>query len=87
MIKLGGKTNRSVIHKVINSVWKKKELPEEWKEAIIVSVYNKGDKTDCNNCRGFSFWRTKYSVLSNILLSRLTPHAEKDHQCGFRCNR
>jgi len=29
-------------------------------------------------------------VLSNILLSRLTPYAEEvigDHQCGFRCNR
>jgi len=52
MIKLGGKTNRSVIHKVINSIWKKKELPEEWKTAIIVPACNKGDKTDCNNCRG-----------------------------------
>jgi hypothetical protein len=30
LIKLGGKTNRSVIHKVVNSIWKRKELPEEW---------------------------------------------------------
>jgi len=31
-----------------------------------------------------------YKVLSNILLSRLTPCAEeviRDHQCGFRRNR
>ena len=31
-----------------------------------------------------------YTVLSNILLSRLTPYAEEiagDHQCGFRRNR
>ena len=29
-------------------------------------------------------------MLSNILLSRLTPYAEEiigDHQCGFQCNR
>ena len=33
---------------------------------------------------------TTYKVLSNILLSRLIPYAEKvigDHQCGFRRNR
>jgi len=33
---------------------------------------------------------TTYKILSTILLSRLTPYAEKitgDHQCGFRCNR
>jgi len=31
-----------------------------------------------------------YKILSNILLSRLTPYAKKiigDHQCGFRRNR
>ena len=33
---------------------------------------------------------TTYKILSNILLSRLTPYAEEiigDHQCGFRRNR
>jgi hypothetical protein len=33
---------------------------------------------------------TTYKILSNILLSRLTPYAEEiigEHQCGFRHNR
>ena len=33
---------------------------------------------------------TTYKILSNILLSRLTPYAKEiigDHQCGFRRNR
>jgi len=33
---------------------------------------------------------TLYKILSNILLSRLTPYAEEiigDHQCGFQHNR
>ena len=70
---------------LIISIWKKEDLPEEWKESIIVSVYKKGDKTDCTNYRGISILPT-YKILSNILLSRLTPHAEEitgDHQCGF----
>ena len=35
----------SVIHKLTSSVWNKEELPEEWKESIIVPIYKKGDKT------------------------------------------
>ena len=51
---------------------------------------NKGDKTDCSNCKGISLLPTTYTVLSIILLVRLTPYAEEiigDHQCGFRRNR
>ena len=90
LIKEGGRTIRYQIHKLIVSIWNKEELPEEWKESIIVPVYKKGDKTDCNNYRGISLLPTRYKILSNILLSRLTPYAEEiigDHQCGFRHNR
>ena len=68
----------------------KEELPEEWKELIIVPVYKKGEKTDCSNYGGISLLSTAYKILSNILLSRLTLYAEeifRDHQCGFRRNR
>jgi hypothetical protein len=49
-----------------------------------------GDKTDCSNYRGISLLSTTYKIISNILLSRLTPYAEEiigKHQCGFRRNR
>jgi hypothetical protein len=36
----------SVIHKLINSVWNKEELPDQWKKFIIVPVHKKGDKTE-----------------------------------------
>jgi hypothetical protein len=65
-------------------------LPQQWKESIIVQIYKKGDKTDCNNYRGISLLSTAYKILSNILLVRLTPYINEvigDHQCGFRRNR
>jgi hypothetical protein len=90
LIKAGGRIIRSEIHKLIISIWNKKELPEEWKESVIVPIYKKGDKTDCSNYRGISLLSNTYKILANILLSRLTPYAEEiigDHQCGFRRNR
>jgi hypothetical protein len=76
-IKAGGRKIRSEIHKLINSIWNKEELPEKWKESIFVPIYKKGDKTDCTNYRGISLLSTTYKILSNILLSSLTPYAEE----------
>ena len=73
MIKVGGRKILYGNHKVIISIWNKDELPEEWKESIIVPNYKKGDKTDCSNNGGISLLRTIHKILSNILLSSLTP--------------
>jgi hypothetical protein len=84
-----GETLLSEIRKLINSIWNRGELPDHWKEAIIVPISRKEDATDCSNCRGISLLLTSYKILSNIL-SRLNPYIDEvigDHQCGFRCNR
>jgi len=46
MIKGGGRTICGETHKLINSNWNKEEMPEEWKESIIVPIYKECDKTD-----------------------------------------
>jgi len=54
------------------------------------TTYKKGDKRDCSNYTGLSHLTTTYTLLSNILLSRLTPYAGEiigDHPCRFRRNR
>jgi hypothetical protein len=46
LIQTGGETLRSEIVKLVNSIWNKEELPDQWKESVIVPIYGKGDKTD-----------------------------------------
>jgi sorting nexin-29 len=90
LIQAGGNTLRSETHRLINCIWNKEELPGQWKKSIIVPIYKKGDKMDCSNYRGISLLSTSYKILSNILLSRLTPYVDEiigDHQTGFRRNR
>jgi hypothetical protein len=38
LITAEGRTIGSEIHKLINSIWNKEVMPEEWKESIIVPV-------------------------------------------------
>jgi hypothetical protein len=90
LIKAVRNTICSDFHKLIHSIWNNEELPERWKESIILPIYKKGDKIDCNNYHGKYFFSTTYKILSNILLPRLTPNAEEiivDNQCWTRRNR
>jgi hypothetical protein len=53
LIKAGGWIICSEFHKLINSILNKEELPEKRKESIVVPIYKKGAKTDCNIYKGF----------------------------------
>jgi hypothetical protein len=48
----------SVIHKLINFVWNKEELLDQWKEPILHQLTKKGEKNDCNNYRRMSLLST-----------------------------
>jgi hypothetical protein len=88
LIRAGCRKIHSEIHRLINPAWNKEKLPEDWKQLIIVPIY-KGNKKNCSNYRGISLLSTTYKILTNILLSMLTPYTEEisgDHQCGFQCN-
>jgi hypothetical protein len=62
LIQTGGEILLSAIHKLINSVWNREELPDQWKESIIVPVHKKGGKTNCNNYHGISLLSTSYKI-------------------------
>jgi hypothetical protein len=43
LIQTGGETLRSEIHKLIKLIWKKEELPLQWKGSVVVPIHKKGD--------------------------------------------
>jgi hypothetical protein len=45
LIQAGGETLLSAIHKLINSIWNKEQLSDQWKESVVVPIYKKGDKS------------------------------------------
>jgi hypothetical protein len=73
LIQAGGETLQSEIHKLVNFIWNMEQLPDQWKESIILPVYRKDDRSVCSNYCGISLVSALYKILSNILLSRLSP--------------
>jgi len=54
LIKAGGIALIKELHKLISAIWRKEELPKEWKTLIIVPIYKKAINRNCNNYRGIS---------------------------------
>jgi hypothetical protein len=80
LIQAEGETLLSAIHKLINSVWNKEELPDQRKESIIVPVHKKGDKTVIifmgYHCYQLHTKCYPVSLSQGIIIIG-------DHQCGF----
>jgi hypothetical protein len=57
LIKAGDRIIRPEIHKLINSIRNKEELPAERKESIL-PIYKKGEKTYFSSYRGISLLPT-----------------------------
>jgi hypothetical protein len=70
LIQARRETLRSEIHNLTKLIWNKEESPHQWIELIVVPTHKKGD---CSHYQGISLVSTSYKILSNILLSRLTP--------------
>ena len=71
--------------------WIAKELPQPFKDALIIAIYKKkGDCSDCGNYRGISVLSTAGEIVANILLKRLQTTADvilTESQFGFRRSR
>jgi hypothetical protein len=83
LIQAGCEILRSKIHRLVNSVWNKEELPDRRKQSI-VPILQKVDRSESSNYHGISLLSSSYKILSNILLSRLSPYTDEiigDHQC------
>jgi hypothetical protein len=86
LFQAGGSTLSTQVNALIHSTWNEVELPHNWRDCIIVQIYKKGNKTNCNIYRVISL----LPPMSMSTVSRLTPYDEENigyHQCGFQCNR
>jgi hypothetical protein len=89
--KHGGATLTNNLLLLIQQAWAEGSVPQEWKDANIVTIFKKGDRTQCGNYRGISLLSIAGKAFARILLNRLNAHITSDivpeTQCGFRNNR
>ena len=67
------------------------EVPQQWKDAIIMVLHKKKDRTECGNYRGISLVAHAGKILLKIIARRLSEYCERvgilpEEQSGFRPN-
>ena len=68
----------SRLHQLITNAWVVGSVPQAWKDASMVTIYKKGNRTDCGNYRGISLRSIAGKILARILLIRLSTHITPD---------
>ena len=90
ILKNGGEKIIDLLEQVIQSVWESK-VPQDWRDAILLSLYKRGSKSDCSNLRGISLLSIVGKLFSKIILNRLVRTIVNEilpeSQCGFRASR
>ena len=68
------------------------EVPQQWKNAIIMVLHKKKDRTECGNYRGISLVAHAGKILLKIIARRLSEYCQRvgilpEEQTRFRPNR
>ena len=69
-----------------------REVPQQWKDAIIMVLHKKKDRTECDNYGGISLVAHAGKILLKITAHHLSEYCERvgillEEKSGFRPNR
>ena len=95
LLKLGLQQDRTILlelHRLTTLIWRKGKVPQQWKDAVITVLHEKGDKTECGNYRAISLVSHAGKVLLKVVARRLSAYCEAkgllpEEQCGFQPDR
>ena len=59
------------LHALICKIRRDEKMPDDWKVGLIVPLFKKGGKMECENYRGIMLLKVVYKILSSIILERL----------------
>eukprot|EP00921_Rhytidocystis_pertsovi_P026473 GHVQ01042707.1.p1 GENE.GHVQ01042707.1~~GHVQ01042707.1.p1 ORF type:complete len:357 (+),score=36.41 GHVQ01042707.1:540-1610(+) len=89
-LKKGGAPVERELTSLIQTIWEQEQVPQDWRNGVVIPILKKGAKDRCDNYRGITLLSAAAKVFSTILLSRLQPLVAallSEDQCGYRENR
>jgi hypothetical protein len=87
MIKHLGGNGTQILLKIFRKAWAEGKIPHDWEIGVLIPIYKKGDRLDCNNYRGTTLLSVVAKTYERILEKRLRREIEEqmtDSQSGFR---
>lgn len=85
-----GEKGEEILTKICTLAWNEGKIPNDWKIGVIVPIFKKGNKRDCNNYRGITLLSIASKVYERILEAKLVNQIDnqlEESQSGFRKGR
>lgn len=90
LIKNASRKFKVRLTRLYNRILKEGKIPSEWRGAIVVPIFKKGDRENLANYRGISLLNTGYKIFAKIITKKLEEKLDgKILECqnGFRKGR
>ena len=77
---------------IVVRIWRGRQMPQQWKDGIIVVLHKKKERTECGNYRGISLVAHAGKILLKIIARQFSEYCElvgilPEEHSGFRPNR
>lgn len=85
-LKFGGDTLMSHLLELCNRALDTGEIPDRWREGLIIPIPKKGNQKKIENYRGITLLSTPLKLYNKMLLNRIEPHVTpllRVNQAGF----
>ena len=69
-LKAGKEISVDMLHALVTKIWEKEDVPERWKEGLIIKIPKKWDLNECDNYRGIMLLSVPGKVLNRVLLEK-----------------
>jgi hypothetical protein len=78
------------LQQFLNNIYRENRIPNEWRNAVITTIFKKDDRREPKSYRGISILNICYKIYSKILNTKLQNFSEAfmtETQNGFRKER
>ena len=91
-LKLLGPVAREALLVLFNRIWASGKWPQDWREAVVVPIFKKGNRADPADYRPICLTSCVSKLFERVLLDRLSAWSERlgvlaEEQAGFRAGR
>ena len=90
LFKYAGITFQYRLLYLFNNIWNGQLPPKSCDKVIVIPIYKKGDKKNCDNYWGISLFNSGYKLYTNIIKNKLSTFYNNklgEEQNGFQIGR
>lgn len=83
-------TTASIQQSLFDTIWKRKKIPDDRNQGIIIRIPKKGALSECSNWRGITLLSIPSKIQAKVIMRRLSLAVDfklREEQEGFRGGR